>query len=65
MFNPDDCEAEFIDGNYSDCGCPECGDRAAADIESRYEDGDLDYQEALEAHAENDLTHGSWWLSEA
>ncbi|MFC9086988.1 hypothetical protein [Nocardiopsis dassonvillei] len=57
MFNPDDCEAEFIDGNYSDCGCPQCSEDAADEIESRFEDGSLSFEEALQEHEAND----SWF----
>ncbi|WP_116245422.1 hypothetical protein [Nocardiopsis sp. FIRDI 009] len=60
MFNPNDCEAEFIDGNYSDCGCPVCGDATAHEIESQFEAGLITHEEALEAHDENDQSHMSW-----
>ncbi|MFZ3558132.1 hypothetical protein [Streptomyces sp. BH055] len=26
-----DCNAEFIDGSWTDCGCPDCEQRAADD----------------------------------
>lgn len=56
----DDCQAEFIDGSYSDCGCSDCWEDAGAEIESRHESGDLTREEALQAHEENDLEHGQW-----
>ncbi|MEU0522730.1 hypothetical protein [Streptomyces niveus] len=28
-----ECAAEFIDGSYTYCGCPDCNDREAADRE--------------------------------
>ncbi|WP_174546399.1 hypothetical protein [Nocardiopsis dassonvillei] len=53
-FNPDDCAAEFIDGSYSDCGCPQCAEDAADEIESQYESGQISFEEAREAHEHND-----------
>ncbi|MFF7365844.1 hypothetical protein [Streptomyces sp. NPDC008125] len=36
----DECAAEFIDGSWTDCGCPECEDRAAEELaEAEYMDG--------------------------
>lgn len=44
------CESEFIDGSYTDCGCPECAQMECQRIEESYEAGHLTEAEALEAH---------------
>jgi hypothetical protein len=48
----DECIAEFIDGTWdtSACGCEDCAESDHAEIEHRYECGDIAYGEAIAAH---------------
>jgi hypothetical protein len=56
-----ECVAEFIDGSYDtdSCGCPDCGDAAAEEVESQHEAGLISHEEALDKHTEIDRTYHS------
>ena len=45
-----ECEAEFIDGHWTYCGCQDCAQREYDDIEADVETGNLTEAEALELH---------------
>ena len=48
-----ECEAEFINGSYTYCGCEECDQREYEDIESDVEMGSISEAEALDLHRRN------------
>ncbi|MDI5971417.1 hypothetical protein POF50_019100 [Streptomyces sp. SL13] len=48
-----ECEAEFIDGSYTYCGCQDCDQREYDDIESDVEYGAITEAEALNLHRLN------------
>ncbi len=48
-----ECYAEFIDGSWTYCGCPDCDQSEYDDIESQVESGSLTETEALELHRWN------------
>lgn len=48
-----DCEAEFIDGSWTYCGCEDCDQREYDDIEAEVETGHLTEAEALDLHYRN------------
>ncbi|MEV7871467.1 hypothetical protein AB0P17_36450 [Streptomyces sp. NPDC088124] len=50
---PEQCAAELIDGTWTYCGCPDCGQRQYDDVESEFEAGHLTEAEALDQHAMN------------
>ncbi|MDI5971869.1 hypothetical protein POF50_021460 [Streptomyces sp. SL13] len=45
-----ECEAEFIDGSYTYCGCQDCDQREYDDIEADVETGAITEDEALNLH---------------
>lgn len=48
-----ECEAEFIDGSYTYCGCEDCNQGKYDAIEGDVETGALTEAEALELHRLN------------
>ena len=49
----DGCFAEFIDGTWTYCGCPDCDQSEYDDIESQVETGSLTEAEARDLHRWN------------